>query len=96
MTLLRRVTLFFNRWAKIFQKENAMLKSFHVTGLNGDLDHKLTFNKDLNIITGRNGSGKTSLLKLLWYLFSGNIERTHPEVQFRTAELKGDRIQSAC
>lgn len=66
-----------------------MLQSFHVTGLNGSLEHKLMFNKDLNIVTGRNGSGKTSLLKLLWYLFSGNIERTLPEIEFKTADLKG-------
>lgn len=67
-----------------------MIKTFSVTGLNGDQNHSLKFNPDLNIITGRNGCGKTSLLKLLWYMFSGNIERTRPEIEFRKAKLVGD------
>jgi predicted ATP-dependent endonuclease of OLD family len=69
-----------------------MLKTFEVIGLNGNLDYYLDFHDDLNIITGRNGSGKTSLLKLMWYLFSGNIERAHPEICFESARLAGDQF----
>ncbi|MEB2282599.1 AAA family ATPase [Lysinibacillus xylanilyticus] len=29
---------------------------------------KLKLNKDINIITGVNGQGKTTLLKLIWYI----------------------------
>lgn len=68
-----------------------MIKKFVVKGLNGDIDHDLDFHNDLNILTGRNGSGKTSLLKLMWYMYSGNIERTYREIQFTRAELVSDR-----
>ncbi|MGF6815886.1 putative ATPase [Paraburkholderia atlantica] len=49
---------------------------------------KLDFNTDLNIVTGRNGSGKTSLLKLLWYIASGNILQALKEVNFKKATLE--------
>lgn len=52
----------------------------------------MTFHKDINIITGRNGSGKTSILKLIWYMMSGNIERTVPEIPFTKAELRGNHF----
>lgn len=52
------------------------------------------FLKDLNILTGRNGAGKTSILKLLWYIMSGNILIALQEVQFKTATIKTD--QYAC
>jgi predicted ATP-binding protein involved in virulence len=38
---------------------------------------------DLNILTGRNGAGKTSLLKLVWYIISGNILHALREVSFQ-------------
>ena len=41
------------------------------------------FNGDLAIVTGRNGSGKTSLLKLIWYVIGGNILQALREVEFR-------------
>ncbi|WP_420102346.1 AAA family ATPase [Bosea sp. (in: a-proteobacteria)] len=40
------------------------------------------FHDDLNILTGRNGSGKTSILKLIWYVMSGNIILALREVPF--------------
>ncbi|MFZ6780693.1 AAA family ATPase [Undibacterium sp. Ji83W] len=65
--------------------------SFEVFGLLGkELPVKLTFNSDLNIITGRNGSGKTSVLKLLWYTMSGNILLALKEVEFKKAVLSTD------
>jgi predicted ATP-binding protein involved in virulence len=42
----------------------------------------------MNIITGRNGSGKTSALKLLWYILSGNILLALKEVPFRKVTLE--------
>lgn len=42
----------------------------------------------MNIITGRNGSGKTSALKLLWYILSGNIYLALREVTFKKATLE--------
>jgi predicted ATP-binding protein involved in virulence len=63
--------------------------SFEVVGLFGLEDtHKLHFNPDMNIITGRNGSGKTTVLKLLWYIMSGNILHALREVSFKKATLE--------
>jgi predicted ATPase len=45
------------------------------------------FNRDLNILTGRNGAGKTSLLKLIWYVMSGNILPALQEVAFSRIRL---------
>lgn len=64
------------------------IKSFEVTGFFGQSTPVLLqFNDDLNIITGRNGSGKTSILKLLWYITSGNILLALKEVKFKKATL---------
>lgn len=63
-----------------------IIKRFEITGLlrnPGVISTALS--ADLNIITGRNGSGKTTVLKLLWYLISGNIERARREVPFTSA-----------
>jgi len=65
-----------------------MIKHLVVTGLYGKFDFDLDFNEDLNILTGRNGSGKTTILKLLWYLISGNLERITPEIRFDTVEIE--------
>lgn len=43
----------------------------------------LDLQPDLNIITGKNGAGKTSILKLVWYVISGNIYQALKEVDFR-------------
>ncbi|MFG6489593.1 AAA family ATPase [Roseateles sp. BYS78W] len=65
------------------------IKSFEVNGLMGrDAPLILTFNRDINIVTGRNGSGKTSILKLLWYIMSGNIFQALKEVNFKKATLE--------
>lgn len=62
--------------------------SFEIVGLLGrETSTKIDFNSDINIITGRNGSGKTSALKLLWYILSGNILLALKEVAFRKATL---------
>ncbi|WP_232099157.1 AAA family ATPase [Xanthomonas euroxanthea] len=65
--------------------------TFDVTGLFGrDESVRLKFNDDINIITGRNGSGKTSVLKLLWYVMSGNILLALKEVDFKRIRLVTD------
>ncbi|MGE8213175.1 MAG: AAA family ATPase [Stenotrophomonas sp.] len=67
------------------------IQEFEVTGLFGrDGTIELDFNKDLNIITGRNGSGKTSVLKLLWYMTSGNIVLALKELDFKKVKLVTD------
>ena len=49
-----------------------------------------SFNNDLNIITGRNGAGKTNVLKLLWYVISGNILQALKEVPFDRVIVETD------
>lgn len=67
-----------------------MIKSLHVDGLNDHMTFKLDFFDDINIITGKNGAGKTTVLKLLWYAISGNLERIAPEIKFKSFSLKTD------
>lgn len=63
--------------------------SMEVDGLHGSNDTlKIAFNGDLNIITGRNGAGKTTALKLLWYIISGNIRLALNEIQFDKVEIR--------
>ncbi|WP_447756872.1 AAA family ATPase [Sphingopyxis fribergensis] len=50
----------------------------------------LEFKPGLNLLTGKNGSGKTTILKLLWYLVSGNINRATDETRFGSLSLKTD------
>ena len=48
------------------------------------------FNRDLNILTGRNGSGKTTVLKLAWSIISGNILLALREVNFKSCLVVTD------
>lgn len=65
-----------------------MIQHLKVEGLNDQFDYEFEFNEDLNIFTGANGCGKTTLLKLIWYLISGNIHRIFPEIQFKFISIK--------
>lgn len=67
-----------------------MLRTLHIENLNGKLTKTIHFNEDLNIITGKNGSGKTTVIKLAWFLISGNIERIPREMDFDHVYLKMD------
>lgn len=75
-----------------------MIKSFTVRKLHNKTDHQLNFNPDFSLLTGRNGAGKTAIIKLAWYLISGNIERTIKEVNFSFVEVVTDtcRVSIAC
>lgn len=65
--------------------------SFEIDGLFGrDGMIRSDFNYDLNILTGRNGAGKTSVLKLLWSVVSGNILIGLNEVPYRTLRVVTD------
>lgn len=64
------------------------IEHLKIIGLNNsDVPIDITFNDDVNIITGRNGSGKTTILKLMWYCISANIERALREIIFRQVEI---------
>jgi len=70
-----------------------MIKHFEVKDLFGKYSFNLSFRPDLNVITGKNGSGKTTILKLIWYMLSSNLERTIPEVDFQYASLATDTFE---
>ncbi len=59
-----------------------MIKRVVVKKLFGKYDFDLEFNPDLNILTGRNGCGKTTLLKLIWAVVSANIKELFEEIVF--------------
>ena len=62
--------------------------SFEIVGLFGrEGTISANLHEDLNILTGRNGSGKTSILKLLWYVVSGNILIALREIPFSKITL---------
>ncbi|MFW3571228.1 AAA family ATPase [Kosakonia cowanii] len=64
------------------------LESITINGLfgkNSQINYQ--FNEDLNIITGRNGSGKTTIIKLAWLIMSGNIYWALKEINFKTCKL---------
>lgn len=65
--------------------------------INGLFDKKdsirLSFHDDLNIITGKNGSGKTTIMKLIWYVISGQIVRALMEVPFQRVNIITDLFE---
>jgi len=68
------------------------IQRFEVTGLHGNEELiVLEFNEDLNILSGRNGAGKTTILKLMWYLISGNFDKAVAEINFSSAILTTDK-----
>ena len=69
-----------------------MIRELKVSGLNDQFDYKFEFNKDLNIFTGANGCGKTTLLKLIWYLISGNLHRVADEIPFKSVLIETDQF----
>lgn len=65
-----------------------------IIGLFGrELPIRMRFNDDLNILTGKNGAGKTSILKLIWYILSGNINVALSEINFKSIRIKTTEYQ---
>lgn len=65
--------------------------SFYVEGLFGCREPiSINFNQNIHVISGKNGAGKTTILKLVWYFISGNLEKALIEVPFRKAILETD------
>lgn len=53
----------------------------------------LMFHPDLNLLTGKNGSSKTTLLKLIWYLNSGKFYSLIKEINFASAILETTKFK---
>jgi predicted ATPase len=69
------------------------IKNFSVSGLNKRLKFDFDFHDDFNIFTGINGSGKTTALKLAWYIISGATVRVRNEIEFKTCALTTDTFR---
>ena len=60
-----------------------MIKEIEIEGLNGRMSPiQFIFNEDINLFTGKNGCGKTTILKLMWFIQSGRIENLLKEISF--------------
>ena len=68
------------------------IKRMIVEKLNQRITAEIRFNDSLNIITGSNGSGKTTFLKACWYLYSGNIGNALREINFKKMEIETDQL----
>ncbi len=68
------------------------IKRMLVEELNQRITANINFNDSLNVITGSNGSGKTTFLKACWYLYSGNIGNAIEEIYFRRMEIETDQL----
>jgi len=69
------------------------IERFEVVGLNGRVDFDFDLHDDINIFTGVNGSGKTTALKLAWYLASGNTIRIRNEIKFQSCAMRTDKFE---
>lgn len=71
-----------------------MIKSIYIKGLNGHDGYlRYEFNEDLNIITGQNGCGKTTLLKILWYINSGMLVKLEKEIEFELINVNFNNVE---
>lgn len=64
-----------------------MIKELKITNLNNKYSNIYNFKKDINILTGKNGCGKTTLMKLMWYMVSGNIDKIFDELTIDYAKI---------
>jgi ABC-type lipoprotein export system ATPase subunit len=67
------------------------VKSVQVTGLHGRFDLKQTFLPGVNILYGKNGTGKTTLLHILANVLNGDFKR-FAYLHFRTIEVEVDGV----
>ena len=66
-----------------------MIQKLLVNGLNGnDSPIEMSFNEDINLFTGKNGCGKTTILKILWFIQSGHLENLIAEVVFNSIQCE--------
>lgn len=68
-----------------------MIKFLKIEGLNGNKrPWEFYFNNDLNLFTGLNGCGKTTILKVLWFVNSGHFVHLLNEVDFLSLIFETD------
>lgn len=69
------------------------IRTYEVKRLNGRVNFSFDFHDDINILTGLNGAGKTTALKLAWYLLSGSTIRVRNEIDFKSCALATDKFE---
>lgn len=62
------------------------INSFSAVGVNGYLEFDMKFDKSLTFLTGINGSGKTSVLKLILGLISPSLSLLS-QINFTSVKL---------
>lgn len=71
-----------------------MIKYLKIEGLNdNNTSLEFRFNDDLNLFTGLNGCGKTTILKVLWFANSGHVMDLFNEVSFKTIKMVSDKYE---
>ena len=74
------------------------IESFKIEKLWGNQDINRTFHKDVNILIGPNGSGKTTILNLLHAILSGNLRSVlnfnfqHAKIELKS--FKGNSVRT--
>jgi len=71
-----------------------MIHELRVKNLNNRHTLEFKFHEDLNLFTGKNGCGKTTILKIIWYLTSGNIEQVFREINFDHVYFSSDEVEA--
>ena len=69
------------------QHECFQVASLEVKDLWGREHKKIIFNERVNILIGRNASGKTTLLNILYYVLTANLRRL-AEIEFSSAKIE--------
>lgn len=67
--------------------ESYLISSIMVKKLWGFENFDISFRPDVNILIGENGSGKTTILNLLRYIFTADIEKLS-DIDFEEVEIK--------
>lgn len=67
------------------------IQKFQVVGLFGCREPiHISFTDNIHVLSGKNGAGKTTIMKLIWYFISGNLEKALIEVPFKEATIETD------
>ena len=63
-----------------------VIKSLNVNGLFGYINKSIEFDEELTILVGINGSGKTTILQIIEWLFTPSISKLS-SIEFKTLDL---------
>lgn len=71
-------------------KKANYIESIEINKLYGKFDFKCEFNRDVNILIGRNGGGKTTLLNILQLIINGNLNNDFPDISYKEIKINFD------